>query len=154
MKVIEYTTTIAASPEAVFRVIADPRSKPLWVPGVREVKLESNGALGSGTKYVTVTRAGPIRFTFDERIVEWTENQRVAYEGRAVWGYFITRVDIQAEGDRTRMHYTMDYAFPAGWLGAAVGRTLTFFWRRLVESRVSRRFKQVVEEGLWKPVPK
>lgn len=82
MKLFEYTILIAANPTVVFPVIADPRSKLAWVPAIRRVELESHGPPGLGTKYLASSGAGPFEFIFHERVVEWVEGERVAYEGR------------------------------------------------------------------------
>lgn len=149
--VLEYTDFIAASPEAVFRVIADPRSKLTWVPAIRRVELETGAPPGLGTRYLASAGVGPLEFTFHEQITAWVENRHVAYGGHSPWGGFKAEVNLEAQGTGTRLSYRMDYTFPGGKIGAWIGRMLTFVYRRRVEASTAARFKEVVEKGLWKP---
>lgn len=151
MNLFEYNVFIEASPEAVFQVIADPRSKLAWVPAIRHVELESHGPLGPGTKYIASSGAGPFDFIFHERILEWVEAKRVAYEGHSPWGYFKTTAKLKSEAGGTVVHYRMDYTFPGGWFGSMVGRLVASFIRRPMERSSSGRLKRVIEEGLWQP---
>jgi hypothetical protein len=84
-KVLEYTSIIAASLEAVFRVNSDPRSKLLWVPAIGCVEIESDRPLGLETPYLASAGIGLLKFVFREQIMEWVENWRVAYGGRSLW---------------------------------------------------------------------
>lgn len=156
MTVFEFTLFITAAPDVAFRVVADPRSKLLWVPAIRRVEMKSNGLLGVGTHYLTSSGVGPIEFVFDERIVEWVEGKRLAYEGRAVWGYFKTDVLFRPHANEqtgTHVHYRMDYTFPGGRLGALLGRILMFFFRTAMETRAATQLKTVIERGLWQEEP-
>ncbi len=100
----EYTSIIAASPEAVFRVISDPRSKLLWVLAIGWVEKESDRPLGLGTPYMASAGIGPFEFVFREQIMEWVENRRVAYGGRSPWGEFKTEANIDLCEGGTRLH--------------------------------------------------
>ncbi len=151
MKLFDHTVFIAASPSVVFRVIADPRSKLTWVPAIRRVQLETKGAARLGTKYLASSGAGPFEFVFHEQIVEWIEDQQVAYEGRSSLGYFKTVVTLQLQDEGTRVHNCMDYVFPGGLLGAVFGQIVALVLRRPMQVRASARLKEVVEKGMWKP---
>jgi hypothetical protein len=176
--VLAYSVFIAAGPDAVFRVIADPRSKLAWVPAIRRVEMSqatvpmsqatvpmsqatvpigippgAAGPPGLGTSYLASSGIGPIEFVFQEQIVEWVENERLAYEGHSPWGYFKTTVVLHPENEGTRVRYRMDYKFPGGWIGAVVGRTLARLFGKTVGDRTAARFKTVVEQGLWEEIP-
>lgn len=79
------------------------------------------------------------------------EYRRIAYEGLSFLGRFKTVAAIQPQAGGTRVRFRMDYAFPAGWLGAAVGRIVAMFIRQPMEARASSQLKKVVEKELWKP---
>lgn len=136
---------IAASLEAVFRVITDPRSKLLWVPAIRRVELESDKPFGLGTHYLASAGIGPMEIVFREQIMEWVENQHVAYGGEALRGEFKTDVNIAPHKAGTRMNCLMDYIFPGGRIGSWIGRFLTFMYRRRVEARTAAQFNYIVE---------
>jgi hypothetical protein len=104
-----------------------------------------------GTKYVASSGAGPLEFAFHERIVEWVEDQRVAYEGRSPWGYFKTVVDLRPAGSGTDLYYRMDYSAPGGRLGEKLLRIFASLISRPMNTRAGERLKEVVENGLWQP---
>jgi len=151
VKLFDYTVEVKTSPEAAFNVVADPRSKLLWVPGVRRVEMNSDVPPGPGLCYLASSGIRSFEIVFQEQIVDWIENERVTYEGHSPWGHFKTCVVLEAEQGSTRLHYRMDYAFPAGWLGTLVGRAVGCVIRRPMEARAARRLKEVVEQGLWQP---
>jgi hypothetical protein len=161
----------------VFRVVADPRSKLAWVPAIRRVEMSqatvpmsqatvpmsqatvpigsppgAAGPPGLGTKYLASSGIGSLEFVFQEQIVEWVENERLAYEGHSPWGYFKTVVTLYPENGGTRLHYRMDYKFPGGWIGATVGRTLARLFGKAVGDRTGARLKTVIEQGSWDTV--
>ncbi len=103
-KVLEYTSNISASSEAVFRVIFDPLSKLLWVPAIGCVEIESDRPLGLGTPYLASAGIGLLKFVFREQIMEWVENRRVAYGGRSPWSEFKTEVNIGPCEAGTRLY--------------------------------------------------
>lgn len=83
---------VTTSPEAAFRVVVDPRSKLLWVPGIRRVEMGSEVPAGPGSRYLASSGIGPLEFVYQEQIVDRVENERITYEGRSRWGCFRTPV--------------------------------------------------------------
>jgi uncharacterized protein YndB with AHSA1/START domain len=150
--ILEYTSIVAASPEAVFHVISDPHSKLSWVPAIRRVGMESDTPIGLGTHFLASAGIGPVEFVFREQIMEWVENQCLAYGGQSLWDKFNTIVNIEPHNAGTRMNYRMDYIFPGGRIGSWIGRFLTGLYRKGVEARTAAQFKHVVENSLcpWK----
>lgn len=148
-KVLEYTSIIAANPEAAFRVISDPRSKLLWVPAIGWVEIESDRPLGLGTPYLASAGIGPLKFVFREQIMEWVENRRVAYGGCMNVGEFKTEANIEMCEGGTRLNYHMDYILSGGRIESWTGRLLTVLYRQRVEAGTGERFKAVIEKSLW-----
>lgn len=95
---------IAASLEAVFRVISSPRSKLLWVPAIGCVEIESDRISGLGTQYLTSAGKGPLDFIFRVHIIERVKYQPVSYKGRSLWDKFKTEVNIDPCEGGTRLH--------------------------------------------------
>src|SRR5574341_1089984 len=151
MRLFKYSVFVNADLAATFRVIADPRSKMLWVPGIRRVELESAGTIGAGTRYLASSGMGPLEFPFHEQILEWVENERVTYEGISPWGTFRATASLEPEQAGTRLNYQMDFFPPAGRLGSAILQGLSVLLRPLMQGRAQRRFRRVVENGLWQP---
>lgn len=151
MKLFDYTLEVSDGLEETFQVVTDPRSKLLWVPGIRRVVVNSVDPPGPGMRYLASSGIGLLEFVFQEQIVDWIENERVTYKGHSPWGHFKTCVVLEAEQGGTRLHYRMDYAFPATWLGALVGHTIVWVIRQPMEARAVLRLKEVVEKGLWQP---
>ena len=151
MKLFDYTVEVTTGLEAAFNVVADPRSKLLWAPGIRRVEVNFDVPHGPGMGYLASSGIWPLEFVFQEQTVDWIENERVTYVGRSPWGHFKTCVVLESEQGGTRLHYRMDYAFPAGWLGALVGHAIAWVIRQPMEARAVRRLKEVVEQRLWQP---
>jgi hypothetical protein len=97
VKLFDYTVEVTTGPEAAFQVVADPRSKLLWVPGIRRVEVSSDVPPGPGMRYLASSGIWPLEFVFQEQIVGWVENERVTYEGRSPWGHFKTCVVLESE---------------------------------------------------------
>lgn len=149
MKLIEFPTFADADPVEVFAVISDPRSKLASVPAIRRVELETPGPPGLGMRYLASSGAGPFEFVFQEQITEWVENESVVYGGSSSWGEFTTVVELYQEITGTKVHYRMDYIFPGGWIGEALGRVVRLFICRPMEVRAAARLKNVIERRLW-----
>ena len=149
MKLFEFTLLVNADPAEIFKVISDPRSKLAWVPAIRRVELETPGPPGVGTRYLASAGIGPFEFVFQEQITEWVENESVAYNGRSLWGEFKTVVEIDPGSGGTQVQYRMDYTFPGGWTGDALGRIVRLFIRRPMEVRSAAGLKELVEKRLW-----
>ena len=146
MIVFSFTLQVDASASEAFRVVADPRSKLMWVPAIRRVEMQLDGPPALGTRYLTSSGFGPLEFVFDEEVTEWVEDKRLAYRGCSRWGAFEARAWFEPADGGTRVRYQMDYTFPVGWLGYAVGWALTRLYRRAVEAATVKWLKSVIEQ--------
>lgn len=149
--VVEFVVNIAAPPREVFRVVGDPRSKVVWVPGIRRVVMQSGGPLGPGSRYVASSGLGPVEFAFSEEIVQWDPPARLAYRGRSGRGRFLTTWRMEAANGGSRVRCRMDYWFPGGRLGAWLGRIVASLVQAPMSGASARRIKAAVEQGRWPP---
>lgn len=150
--VLESTLDIAAPPAEVFAVAGDPRSKLLWVPAIKRVEMQSDHAPGLGTRYLASSGVDRFEFIFHEEIVTWEPPHLLAYQGQSPWGHFRTTWVIEPAPAGSRAHYRMDYWFPGGRFGRALGRLATAAFGRRVSEHTAARLKEVVEEEKWQPI--
>lgn len=146
---IGFTVQIAASPEDVFRVVGDPRSKKVWVPAIKRVDMITNQPLGLGCRYLASSGIDGIEIVFHEEIADWQPPYRVAYHGRSVWGRFKASWEIDAVRDGSRARYNMHYWFPGGRVGTALGELIAPGIRLSMSKLTATRIKEAVEQGQW-----
>ena len=135
MQTLEFTTTLDAAPDTVFRWHARPgafeRLVPPWVP----VRLEEFEGIGEGDRAVLRMGPGPLA-------LRWVAEHHDVIEGRqfcdrqvqgpfAHWDH--THRFEPIDGGGCRLVDRIEYALPAGGLGAAVAP-------HLVEPALRRQF--------------
>lgn len=147
-RLIEFAVDVDAPPEEVFAVVSDPRSKLLWVPAIRRIRL-GDRAIAAGTRYTASSGIGPFEFEFAERIVTLEEPNRVVYEGRSRWGEFRTTWDLTRVGEGTRAEYRMDYWLPETIGSRPLGRLVAAIVRPWMSRQTRQRIRTVVENSMW-----
>ncbi len=104
---------IAAAPEKIFELIADPAQQPRW-DGNGNLDTAADGqrvrAVGD-VFFMTLTRSGAVR---DNHVVEFEEGRRIAWRpadpGQAPAGH-LWRWELEPLGDsRTRVTHTYDWS--------------------------------------------
>ena len=116
---------VDASPEAVWRVVADPRNLMLWDRHIARVEGVPAGGLREGTRYTTVVRFMGARAHATSRVEELREPSyaRVRLEG-LVEGTVESFLEPLDGAARTRLTHTVDYRFRGGPLGAFGARAV------------------------------
>lgn len=108
------TRMVAASPDAIWAVVADHESWPEWFDAVQKVTV-TDGAEGVGAERI-VRLPGLV---IDEEIVAWDVGERFAYRAtgfsRGAFESLNGRVTIEDLGDgRSRVTYNQGFA-PVWW---------------------------------------
>lgn len=133
LRKIDVRVTTTASPAAVYALLRDGATWPVWSPiGSFELRAEGT-AEREGLGAVRVFRTG--RITSVERIVELVPDRRFGYElehGLAIRGYRAD-VDLSTEGDRTTIHWHSTFRAKVPGTGWLYRRTLSRFIQRCAE---------------------
>ena len=125
---------IAASPEAVFNVLADPRGYAYWVIGSMEVRGASSDWPRAGSRFYHTVGIGPLRIK-DHSVVEEVRPDRflqLVAKARPL-GNARVKLELEPAAGGTRITMIED---PADKLTAFVFQPLThlFTWARNVRS--------------------
>lgn len=119
MKVFSAATNISATPEAIWRILADAPNYPAWDPSVDRIE----GTLRLGERLVAYSKLSPGR-GFPLKVTEFTPGQRMTWVGGMPLGLF--------KGERTftlatRPDGTVDFTLReefSGPLLPLIGRSL------------------------------
>ena len=101
--------------------------------------------IGTRTSWTYSYRGKP--FTWDDIVVEWTPDNRVAWKATSGW----TMEDsftLRQEEDGTVLSYDMTYSLPYGFLGSLYGRFLLDRRMRNHLEKVLKRIKDLSEHPL------
>ncbi len=99
MFTINHQIRIERPLKEVFEFVADSRNDPRWCPPVIEVQQTKGSGPGPGAEYSFSTKPGPIKTTGSFRIVDFTPNERLYYEGENGIARFNYEYDFTADGE-------------------------------------------------------
>jgi hypothetical protein len=139
MKSYDVAATIAATPDAVWAVLADTPGWQTWDSGVRRVE----GNLALGEKVKVVTEASPDR-AFPVKVTELDPGRRMVWTGGMPLGLFkgVRTYTLSPDGDATRFSMREEYTGPL----------LPLIWRTMPDlapsfQQFATGLKQRVERG-------
>jgi len=122
-KVVSESTTIAAAPEVVFAIIADPRQHPR-IDGSGSVRDTVVGPdrLSRGAEFGVSMRMFGLPYQIRNRVVEFEEGRRIAWRhfGGHRWRY-----ELEPVAGGTRVTESFDYS-PYGAAASAAIRAARF----------------------------
>lgn len=93
---LEATTQIAAPPEKVWSLVADPRAMARFSPQVVRSFVRGGGSVGLGTTFVNVNRRGLLVWPTQAKVVRYVEGKDFAFrvkENYTVWSFELEAVD-------------------------------------------------------------
>ncbi|MGH8975956.1 MAG: SRPBCC family protein [Acidimicrobiia bacterium] len=147
MSAFEIAVEIAAPPAAVFDVLADTGSAPLWYEAVVSATRITPGPLGEGTRHRLVRSLPGGRVENEVEITEWEPPRRVTLTSRAGPTPFRYRYTLHPTGGRTRVELSGDIT-PDGLAGVAgLGPLATLAFKRGMQHNLAS-LKRVVERVL------
>jgi uncharacterized protein YndB with AHSA1/START domain len=135
---IRVSTTIPATPEAVWADVRDLASHVEWMADAEAIRFSSEQRSGVGTTFDCDTRVGPLHLTDRMEVTEWVEGEviGVRHVGLVTGTARFTR---SAEGGGTRFTWEESLASP-WWLGGpAAAVALRLVWMRNLR-RLRQRF--------------
>jgi hypothetical protein len=119
MKAYDATSTIKASPDAIWAILTDAPGYQAWDSGVHRVE----GRIAPGEKIKVVSEANPDR-TFPVKVTEFTPGRRMTWSGGMPLGLFKgVRTFTLAPGDDGTTRFTMREEY--------TGPLLPLIWRSM-----------------------
>lgn len=100
---------VAAPPEAVWAVLADPYAYRAWVGGAKRIRGADDGFPAEGTRLYHTIGLGPLRLSDSTRVLEADEPRLLRLEARmGPLGTALVelRLERHAEGTLVRMYET------------------------------------------------
>lgn len=132
-----------AEAQKVWKFITNPTNFPEYIYGYVGGKATTPNEVGLGAQYEWYGRIGPLKLKSTEEIIEWREEERVAYRGKMLGVKFNSSMTVQkAEGDGTMLVVTIEYEVPT-ILGGAI--TDTVLLKRIVREYVDQSLKRLGE---------
>jgi carbon monoxide dehydrogenase subunit G len=137
---------IAASPEAVYDVVADPNCLGDWVTIQEELEEAPPGDLEAGSKLRQRMRVAGQRFRLSWTVVEADKPNRIVWDGRGPMGSTAKAVyELSGNGNGgTSFSYMNQYELPGGVAGRIAGRAIRAASGREAD-RTLKRLKKLVE---------
>jgi carbon monoxide dehydrogenase subunit G len=145
--VVQVTVDVVATPEQVWKVVADPRNLQRWD---RHISLVDGrrGELRQGDEYTAELRFMGARARADMAVLELDPNRysKVRMSG-IVDGTVETWVE-PVDGDRTRLRHRVEYTFRGGPLGEVAARAVRMMGGSAILHRGVQAQKRQVEESV------
>jgi ligand-binding SRPBCC domain-containing protein len=124
MTVVEASTVVDAPPEAVWRVVSDPRNLPRWDRRIGRVHGTVEGPFRTGSEYETDVHFIGVHTTVP---VVAEEVDELEYARLRLGGLLSATVETwlqELPKGRTRLSHRVEYRFRGGLLGAFAAETV------------------------------
>jgi hypothetical protein len=138
---------IPVRPDVVWEQIADISSHVQWMADAEEIKFVGERRTGEGTKFICLTKVGPLATKDRMQITKWQPNKLMSVDHRGLFqGSGSFELHPTEGGAATNFVWKEQLTFP-WYFGAAVGATLakpilTAIWRGNL-----RRLAEMTTEG-------
>jgi carbon monoxide dehydrogenase subunit G len=142
---MEMTIRIAASPDTVWRHLADFEAHSEWMTDAESVVIDGDQRTGVGTRMTVPTRVGPFTTTDVMTVVQWEEGRRIVARHEGVvtgTGSFA----IKPDGAVTRLTWSEDLRFP-WWMGGRLGHFFAQPILRRIWNGNLDRLRRMLETG-------
>lgn len=127
MSVIEASGVIEATPEDVWKVVADPRNLPVWDHHVYEVTGVPEGGLDEGAEYRTGVRFMGAKAHTSAKVLEIEPPRYSKVELRGLVDGTVETWLEPLDGGKTRLRHRVEYGFKGGPIGALAARAVRLF---------------------------
>ena len=110
---VDHITDVAAPPDEVWAVLAEPTTRPSWMTELREVDA-APGPLEVGDRFAGRSAILLHDFIGESEVTE-SEVGRSLAEEVVIGARFVSRWEVRPSGERgSTVHHTIDVQFPAG----------------------------------------
>lgn len=146
MTKLEREIDIAASPERVYDVLADPDCLGEWVTIQEELEEAPKGDLEKGSTLRQRMKIAGQRFRLSWTVVEAARPDRIVWDGQGPMGTKARAIyELSGDGDGgTRFSYLNEYELPGGVAGRIAGRAIVKASSREADKTL-KRLKALVE---------
>ena len=144
---VEARRAVAAAPEVVFDVLADPRTYPDWLVGAQRIRSVDPSFPAPGAQFehsVGATEAATVDDVTEVRAVDRPRRLRLLVHAGAFHGDVELLVEPRADGSEVRFRER-----PVGWAAALTPVLRTVLHGRNAESL--RRLADLVEPEVGEP---
>ena len=146
MAKIVVTTHITATPEVVWRHLADVASHAEWMTDAESIVFKSEQHQGVGTEIEVATKVGPLRLTDVMEFTEWEAPRTMGVRHTGlVSGEGKFALEPTAAG--TRMTWQEDLRFPAYLGGSVTAAAAKPILKRIWASNLRRLSERVESQG-------
>ncbi len=143
---IERSIEIAAPPEEVYDLIADPQRLRDWVTILQSVEGSTAGPLEEGSRLTQCLKLAGRSFKVKWTVVESDRPRRLVWKGRGpMRSKAFVANELEATKTGTNFSYTNEYELPGGPLGRMAGPLV----RRVTAGELEdslQRLKALLEE--------
>jgi uncharacterized protein YndB with AHSA1/START domain len=148
MPTLQEQILIAAPPEPIFAMLAQPERGPEWTPNLLQVERISPIEAGPGLETALVANVGGRPSQGHGRCVAWDPPLLMVLESALDVGVTSrTTFELQPLGAGTRLVARVEYTLPPKGLGKLVGSLLGDTLARRDLKRALSNLKQIVESG-------
>jgi carbon monoxide dehydrogenase subunit G len=120
---VERSIEIAASPDAVYDVVMDPKRLGEWVTVHDSLVHAPDGVLEQGDELAQKLKVAHQRFKVTWKVAVAHRPRDVEWEGRGPMGTKArVSYDLEPRGDGTCFNYVNEYELPGGPLGKIGGK--------------------------------
>jgi uncharacterized protein YndB with AHSA1/START domain len=148
MTTLERQIDIAAPPQRVYDVVADPTCLGEWVTIQEELEEAPEGDLKAGSRLRQRMRVAGQRFHLSWTVVEADPPSRIVWEGKGPMGTKARAVyELSGNGDGTHFSYCNQYELPGGIAGRLAGRAVNAASGREADRTLARLKKLVEAKG-------
>ena len=109
---VEHATEVAAPPEEVWALLADPSTRPSWMTELVEVDA-APGQVGVGDRFNGRSSILFHDFIGASEVTESEPGVRLAEEV-VIGARFVSRWEVRPTTSGAKVHHTIDVEFPAG----------------------------------------
>jgi uncharacterized protein YndB with AHSA1/START domain len=145
MTTLEREIDIAAPPDRVYDVLADPNCLGEWVTIQEELEEAPDGDLQPGSRLRQRLKVAGQRFRLSWTVVEADRPSRIVWEGEGPMGTKAKATyDLSGNGGGTHFSYCNQYELPGGIAGRLAGRAVSAASGREADKTL-KRLKKLVE---------
>jgi uncharacterized protein YndB with AHSA1/START domain len=122
--VVTYHVDVDASPERVWRVVADPANLPHWDRHIVRIDGIPDTGLGLGVRYVAEMRLMAMHTRVQAEVLEWDPPRRSRIRLSGLIDATVTSTVEPLDDGRSRLEHEVEYRFRGGPFGDLAARSL------------------------------